>query len=173
MNIKLNKSLLIIYLVGIIIFNQLFLIPLYASGATEGNSNVVASVGIAILAATIIGYISNFLKQPLLLAYILAGVLIGPRIGFGLIKNNNDIETISHFGLILLLFLIGLEIDIKKLKEAGKSLIISGLLQFPLTIIIGIGFFLLLGYSFGTGKYDLIYLAACCKIYKIIFTGTK
>ncbi len=77
MNIKLNKSLLIIYLVGIIIFNQLFLIPLYASGATEGNSNVVASVGIAILAATIIGYISNFLKQPLLLAYILAGVLIG------------------------------------------------------------------------------------------------
>ncbi len=151
------------FLGGIVFFNQIFLVPLYAGGGGDsGHGNVVASVGIAILAATIVGYISNLFKQPLLLAYILAGVLIGPRIGFGLVENINDIETISHFGLILLLFLIGLEIDIKKLKEAGKSLIISGLMQFPITIIIGIGFFLLLGYSFGGGNYDLIYLAACC-----------
>jgi Kef-type K+ transport system membrane component KefB len=109
-------------------------------------------------------YIGHLLKQPLLLAYIAAGIIIGPRIGLGLVKDINDIETISHFGLILLLFLIGLEIDIKKLKDSGKSLIIAGLTQFPLTAAMGVGFFFLLGYAFGDGTYDLIYLAACCAL---------
>jgi Kef-type K+ transport system membrane component KefB/Trk K+ transport system NAD-binding subunit len=133
------------------------------SGSND-HSNLISSVGIAILAATIMAYIGNVLKQPLLLAYIAAGIVIGPRIGLGLVKDINDIETISHFGLILLLFLIGLEIDIKKLKESGKSLLVGGLSQFPITALMGVGFFLLLGYTFGDGKYDLLYLAACCSL---------
>jgi Kef-type K+ transport system membrane component KefB len=137
--------------------------PLMANDAgNSGHSNVVSSVGIAILAATVMAFIGHMLKQPLLLAYIAAGIVIGPKIGMGFISNMSDIETISHFGLILLLFLIGLEIDIKKLKASGKSLILSGLSQFPVTLILGIGFFLLLGYSTGSGRYDLLYLAACC-----------
>lgn len=133
------------------------------SGSNE-HSNLISSVGIAIVAATIMAYIGNVLKQPLLLAYIAAGIVIGPRIGLGLVKDINDIETISHFGLILLLFLIGLEIDIKKLKESGKSLLVSGLSQFPITAFMGIGFFLLLGYTFSDGKYDLLYLVVCCSL---------
>jgi Kef-type K+ transport system membrane component KefB len=138
---------------------------LMAEGAgSNDHGNMISSVGIAILAATIMAYIGHLLKQPLLLAYIAAGIIIGPSIGLGLVKDINDIETISHFGLILLLFLIGLEIDIKKLKESGKSLIISGSSQFLITAVIGVGFFLLLGYTFGGGKYDLLYLAACCSL---------
>ncbi|MBP6993158.1 MAG: cation:proton antiporter [Spirochaetes bacterium] len=132
-----------------------------AAGEAESVS-VIGGVGIAILAATVMAYLGHLFKQPLLLAYLAAGIIIGPAMGLGLIKNAEDIETISHFGLILLLFLIGLEIDIKKLKESGKSLIISGLAQFPLSLFIGIGFFMILGYSLAGGKYDLIYLAACC-----------
>ena len=136
---------------------------LAAGGANhgEGGTDIIHAIGVAIFAATIMAYISHLLKQPLLLAYMLAGVIIGP-IGLKFIKNYNDIEAISHFGLILLLFLIGLEIDIKKLKESGKSLIITGITQFPLTALIGVGFFLLLGYTLDNGKYDLIYLVACC-----------
>jgi len=137
-------------------------VPLMASDNGGDHSTVVSSVGIAILAATVTAYIGHIFKQPLLLMYIAAGIVIGPKIGLGLVENMSDIETISHFGLILLLFLIGLEIDIKKLKESGKSLIFSGLFQFPITLALGLGFFLLLGYAFGDGKYDLIYLAACC-----------
>ncbi len=128
----------------------------------DGSGSVIGGVGIAILAATLMAYLGHLLKQPLLLAYLAAGIVIGPSIGLGLIKNTADIETISHFGLILLLFLIGLEIDIKKLKESGKSLIISGLTQFPISFIIGIGFFMILGYSAVDGTYDLLYLTACC-----------
>ncbi len=136
--------------------------PFAAMANEPAESTVIGSVGIAILAATIMAYIGHLLKQPLLLAYLAAGIVIGPAVGLGLIHNTHDIESISEFGLILLLFLIGLEIDIKKLRESGKSLIIGGLTQFPLTLLLGIGFFMLMGYSFEKGKYDLIYLAACC-----------
>ena len=150
------------YIKRAFIFIIFFTTPLFAEG--DGHSNLVGSVGIAILAATIMGFIAHKLKQPLLLAYIVAGIVIGPVMGFGFISDSNDIETISHFGLILLLFLIGLEIDIKKLKESGKSLILSGLTQFPLTVMLGIGFFMLMGYTIGNGRFDLLYLAACCSI---------
>mgnify|MGYP000844590964 FL=1 len=136
---------------------------LLASGG-EGDGNITSSVGIAILAAMVMGFLSHILKQPLLLAYIAAGVAIGPKIGLGLVASEHDIETISHIGLILLLFLIGLEIDIKKLRESGASLVATGLSQFVLCVAMGLGFFSLLGYGIGEGRYDLLYLSACCAI---------
>ncbi len=150
------------------VFLLLILFPvtiLNAEGLGSGDhGNIIISVGIAILAATIVAYIGYLLKQPLILSYIVAGIIIGPGIGFGLIRDINEIETISRFGLILLLFLIGFEINIKKLKGSGKSLLVSGFTQFPLTFIIGAGFFFLLGYVFDGGKYGLFYLAACCSL---------
>lgn len=139
--------------------------PLWADQAgEEGHSSIITSIGIAILAATVVAYIGHAIKQPLLLCYLIAGIIIGPKIGFGFIKDVHDIETISHFGLILLLFLIGLEIDIHKLKASGKSLVVSGITQFPVTALIGLGFFLWIGFSTGGGKYDLIYIACCCAL---------
>ena len=137
--------------------------PVLASGDSGDHSgDVVTGVGIAILAATLVAFVGHKFKQPLLLAYIAAGILIGPQIGLGLIKDMATIETISHFGLILLLFLIGLEIDVKKLKSSGASLLVSGATQFPISVLLGLGFFLLMGYGFADGNYDLLYLAACC-----------
>jgi len=158
-NVMINKKKLIVASMIMAII-MLAIMPLTAG--EDGSGSVIGGVGIAILAATVMAYLGHLLKQPLLLAYLAAGIVIGPSIGLGLIKKPADIETISHFGLILLLFLIGLEIDIKKLKESGKSLIISGLTQFPISFIIGIGFFMILGYSAIDGTYDMLYLAACC-----------
>lgn len=143
----------------------IFAHPLWADQAgEEGHSSIITSIGIAILAATVVAYIGHAIKQPLLLCYLIAGIIIGPKIGFGFIKDAYDIETISHFGLILLLFLIGLEIDIHKLKASGKSLVVSGITQFPITALIGLGFFLWIGFSMGGGQYDLIYIACCCAL---------
>lgn len=136
-------------------------VPLLGQSSSENHGNILPSIGIAIVAATVMAFIGHHLRQPVLLAYLVAGVIIGPKIGFGFIKNVEDIEIISHFGLLLLLFLIGLEIDIKKLRESGKSLIIGGITQFPINTVICIVFFLLLGYHIVPGKFDLFYLAAC------------
>jgi hypothetical protein len=121
----------------------------WAGGSEGHDSTLIASIGISILAATVLAFLSHAAKQPLLLAYIAAGVLIGPQMGLGLVTSEADIRTISEIGLIILLFMIGLEIDVTKLKEAGKSLILSGIGQFLLCTALGVGFFRWLGYGLG------------------------
>jgi Kef-type K+ transport system membrane component KefB len=134
-------------------------------GFQEGaHDELIRSVGFAILAATVMAFLGHFTKQPLLLAYIAAGIAIGPRIGLGLVASEADIGIISEFGLILMLFLIGLEIDIKELRNAGRSLTAAGFSQFLICVLLGLGFFHLIGYSMGGGNYDLAYLAVCCAI---------
>ena len=62
----------------------------WAGGSEGHNSPLIASIGISILAATVLAFLSHAAKQPLLLAYIAAGVLIGPQIGLGLITSEAD-----------------------------------------------------------------------------------
>jgi Kef-type K+ transport system membrane component KefB len=123
--------------------------------------DLLASVGIAISVAAILAFIGNRLRQPLLLAYLLAGVLIGPQIGLGLISDQASIETVSEIGLILLLFIIGLELDLKKLLAAGKPVLVTGILQFPLCVALGFGFFLPFGFTMHGADFSLLYLAVC------------
>ncbi len=141
-------------------------LPGLALAGAEGGSgaDLIASIGISIVVATILAFFANLSKQPLLLAYLAAGVVIGPRMGLGLVSNEADIEVIAEIGLILLLFMIGLEINVKRLAESGRTLLVAGFLQFVLCVILGIGFFALIGFSAGGGHYDLLYLAVCCAI---------
>jgi Kef-type K+ transport system membrane component KefB/Trk K+ transport system NAD-binding subunit len=144
------------------LFIFLFLqIPIFGH---ENEMNLVSNIGISILAATFMSFIFHLLRQPLLLAYILSGVIIGPKIGFGFIDNQKDIKVISEIGLILLLFLIGLEIDIKKLKELGKNIIIVGSNQFILNFFITLMFFGFLGYFTLKNDYSLFYIAVCTSL---------
>jgi Kef-type K+ transport system membrane component KefB len=126
--------------------------------------DLLSSVGISISVAAALAFVGNWIRQPLLLAYLLAGVLIGPRIGFGLISDQASIETVSEIGLILLLFIIGLELDLKKLLAAGKPVLVTGVLQFPLCVALGLAFFIPFGFRIGGGDFGLLYLAVCLAI---------
>ncbi len=119
----------------------------------------LADIGFAIIAATVFSICAKALKQPLILAYLAAGIVLGPKIGFGVIQDEATINIISEIGLILLLFMIGLEIDLKKLLSSGRTLIISGIAQFVLCAVFGIVFFLAMGFSLGAGRFDALYLA--------------
>ncbi len=99
--------------------------------------SLVHDIGLSLLAAGVLGVIFTRLKIPSIAAFLLAGVLIGP-IGLKQVTDPVNIDTIAQLGFILLLFLIGLEIDFKKILGSGKSIIISGLLQYPLTILFGV-----------------------------------
>ena len=92
---------------------------------------------VSLLVAGALGVIFTRLKIPSIAAFLLAGMIIGP-IGLGLVTDPVNIDTIAQLGFILLLFLIGLEIDFKKILGSGKPIIVSGLLQYPLTILFGI-----------------------------------
>ena len=121
-------------------------------------------IGVAVIAATAFGLIAHFLRQPIILGYLIAGALIGPGLGFGLVEDEQNIEIISEIGLILLLFIIGLEMKLGELLSAGKQLLVAGFGQFVMCAVLGLGFFMLLGYSFGggSGKLDGLYLALVC-----------
>lgn len=78
------------------------------------GSEMIEDIGIAIIAATVIGIIMHRFRQPVILGYLVAGALIGPHIGLSLVRNAESIEMLSEIGLILLLFVIGLEMDVIK-----------------------------------------------------------
>lgn len=96
----------------------------------------------------------------MILAYLVTGVLIGP-VGLNLVGSPESISTIAEIGLILLLFIIGLEIDLRKIASAGLPVILTGVLQVPLCLALGLAFFFGLGFRDSGSDHSLLYLAAC------------
>jgi len=68
-------------------------------------------------------------------------------------------NEISEIGLILLLFIIGLEINLRELIRMGKAMLTLGIVQFVACLLIGLACFRMMGYSNGSGKFDLLYMA--------------
>ncbi|MDD2277078.1 MAG: cation:proton antiporter [Smithellaceae bacterium] len=126
--------------------------------------SILPEIGIAVLAATAMGFLFQLCRQPVILGYLVAGALIGPQIGFSLVSHPDNIEVISEIGLILLLFIIGLELNPAKLLSSGKKLIYAGVGQFIFCVLIGLGFFVLLGYPLGGGRIEALYLSLFCAL---------
>ncbi len=123
------------------------------------HDELLPAIAISVIAATALGFIAKAVRLPLLIAYILAGIVVGPKVGFGWVQSEAQIQSISEIGLILLLFIIGLEIDLKKLFRAGKAVSVTGLLQAPICFVIAWGVLWLAGFENHNGKYELVYLS--------------
>ena len=123
---------------------------------------LLPDIGIAVLAATLLGLVAHWTRQPIILAYLVAGAVIGPKLGFGLVHDRESIETISEMGLILLLFIIGLEMNLKALLASGRQLLVAGFGQFPLCALLGVGLFAALGFGLRGTSSDGLYLALMC-----------
>ncbi len=126
--------------------------------------SLIPEIGISILAATILGFIFQSLRQPVILGYLVAGAIVGPEIGFAFVHAPENIKVISEIGLILLLFIIGLELNPVSLLSSGRKLIFAGIGQFILCVLIGIGFFWMIGYGLGGGNIDALYLSVFCAL---------
>lgn len=127
-------------------------------------SPLVQDLGVCFVAAAVLAVLFERLRIPTIAALLGAGVLIGP-IGFSLVHNQSSIETIANLGLTLLLFVIGLEVNPAGLLASGRTMVLSGLLQVPLTIGVGTLGFLLLrstGWSLLASSYAPLYLGAAC-----------
>lgn len=92
------------------------------------GQELLHDIGLSIIAASVLAYLLHLLRQPLLLAYIVAGYLIGPR-GFRWVTGEESIAALSELGLAFLLFIVGLEIDLKKLLQTGKKASLLGTAQ--------------------------------------------
>lgn len=121
--------------------------------------NLLTDVAFAIVGASILGIPAYIFRLPLVLAFLIAGILLGPSLGFGIIRSPESIQTLSEIGLILLMFILGLEIDIRKLLRAGRAVIVNGVTQFVGCAILGACFFAGLGFLNRPDDYSLTYLA--------------
>jgi len=98
-------------------------------------------IGIALAMASIM----KIFKQPLLIGYILAGIIAGPILG--LVKNTDTLEGFSKIGIALLLFIVGLGLNPKVIKDLGKIAFITGLIQVGFSVLVGTVIMLVLGKS--------------------------
>ncbi|WP_316395978.1 cation:proton antiporter [Bradyrhizobium sp. 33ap4] len=124
---------------------------------------LIPDITLCILFAWGIGLLAHFSRQPLILAYLIAGFFIGP-FGMGWVKSQESISVISELGLIFMLFMIGLEIDLKKIIRAGKVILFAGAGELIGGCLIGVAFFAAIGLAVGGGKFDAIYLCVACAL---------
>src|SRR5687767_7288441 len=122
-------------------------------------ATLLTDIAYGIIFAAVASHGARLLRQPLILGYVLGGVLLGSHLGFGLVTDEASVELISEIGLILLLFIIGLEINLRELMRMGTSMLILGCAQFFGCVLLGLAFFKPLGFTMGAGRFDLLYLA--------------
>jgi Kef-type K+ transport system membrane component KefB len=136
-------------------------LPLLASGASAPP--IVASIAVAFIAAAAFALLCERVRLPSIAGFIFAGLLIGP-VGLGFIHDPEEVETIAGLGLVLLLFLIGLELDLRALLASGRTLIATGLLQVPLSV--ALAWLVFMGAAAAgfapEGAYPALYLALAC-----------
>jgi len=118
--------------------------------------SLVTEIALCIIAAWIVAVVSQLLRQPLLLAYLAAGFIIGPN-ALGWIKDKESIATISEIGLSLLLFMIGLEIDLKKMLSAGRVITVTAAVQ--IFGCVGLGWLIFNFAGPAGGRLEALYLA--------------
>jgi len=100
-------------------------------------SPILFDIGFIIIFSAVLAYLARFLRQPAIVAYVVAGILIGPIHGLGLITNFEEIKLLSELGIVFLLFSVGLEIDFRKFKNVGIAALGGGALQIVLTFLLG------------------------------------
>lgn len=134
------------------------------TAGAAGIDPLVQDIGICVLLAGALSVVFERLRIPTIAALLVAGVALGP-VGLSAVTDKAHIETIANLGLTLLLFVIGLEVNLRSLLASGRTILISGLLQVPLTIGAALLVFLALrrvGLPGVAGEYGATYLALAC-----------
>lgn len=109
---------------------------------------LVTDLALILISAGIITLIFKWLKQPLVLGYIVAGFLAGPYIDiFPTVVDTNSISTWAEIGVIFLLFALGLEFSFKKLMNVGGTAVIAATTEVITMLVVGYVVGILLGWS--------------------------
>jgi CPA2 family monovalent cation:H+ antiporter-2 len=118
-------------------------------------------LAVVMIIAAVVTMLFRRLKQPVVLGYILAGVIIGPHTPpFPLINDQHNIETLSELGVIFLMFALGLEFSLKKLSKVGATALLAA--AFEILLMVWAGY--QIGRFFGWSQMDSVFLGAILSI---------
>jgi monovalent cation:H+ antiporter-2, CPA2 family len=124
-------------------------------------AQILQDFAVIMIVASVMTIISYKLKQPLILGYIGAGIIIGPHTPpFNLISNTDVLNLFAEIGIILLLFTVGMEFPIQKLKSIGKRATIITVAEQTGTLIAGY----FVGQALGFSLYDSLFMAVALSV---------
>lgn len=127
----------------------------------ESLPALFSDLALILVTAGITTVVFKWLKQPVVLGYIIAGFLIGPNFEwFPVVNDHTSVETWSEIGMVFMLFGIGLEFSFKKLKKVGGTVGITALTELVTMCVVGF----LLGKALGWSQMDCIFLGAMLSI---------
>lgn len=136
---------------------------LHSKFFSAGTSSelIIQDFAVIMIMASIMALISYKLKQPMVMAYIVAGMIIGPHTPpFSLITHVDILHVFAEIGIILLLFVIGMEFPIEKLKNIGKKATVIAIAEASGTFLAGFAVSQALGFAF----YDSLFLALAISV---------
>lgn len=119
---------------------------------------LLMDLGLVLVSGALLGCVAKLLKQPLLLAYIVAGVIIGP-IGFALITSNVEITILAELGVAFLLFVVGIQSNFSRLSKLKKPILLGSLSQVAATTVITMALMQFVGFGFVESVYIGLILA--------------
>ncbi len=105
-----------------------------------------AEFALLLLICAFAGALFTRLRQPVLIAYIVVGIVVGPAV-LGLVGAHDQIDLLAQIGVTVLLFVVGLKLDLHHVRHIGPVALATGLGQLGFTIVVGFGIILLLGKS--------------------------
>lgn len=103
-----------------------------------------ATMAAVLAVAAIVAFIAHRARQPLIVAFIVVGVIVGPSL-LGWVEEAGTLELLAEIGIAILLFLVGLKLDIRLVKSIGRVALVTGLGQVLFTSVVGFGLALLFG----------------------------
>ncbi|MBW6485284.1 MAG: cation:proton antiporter [Syntrophobacterales bacterium] len=110
------------------------------------HSFILNDILIIILLSVVVLYLCHRLRLPLIVGFLLTGVIAGPH-GFRLVREIAAVQTLAEIGVVLLMFTIGMEFSLRSLLRIRKTVLLGGSLQLVLTILAGFGAARLFGFS--------------------------
>ena len=116
-----------------------FPFPTLAAGLSEGSATLLKDFTVAMVIAAAGLALARLIRQPPVLGYLMAGMLIGPfTLPTPLISNRDTIELLAELGLILLLFGIGLELGWRRIRSIGFQVLVIGVVEISVLTLFGV-----------------------------------
>jgi CPA2 family monovalent cation:H+ antiporter-2 len=122
---------------------------------------IITDLAIILGVASLVTLLFQYIRQPVVLGYLVAGMIVGPHLfAYSIVSDIPNIKAVAELGVIFLMFSLGLEFSFHKLVSVGFSASVTGLLEVVLMMVIGFAVAQALGWKF----YDCLFLGAALSI---------
>ncbi|MFP5451684.1 MAG: cation:proton antiporter [Thermoleophilia bacterium] len=110
----------------------------------EFADDLFLQIAAVLAVAAVVGAIALTLRQPLVVSFIAVGILVGPAV-LGIVEEEAAVAVLAEIGIAMLLFVVGLKLDLRMIRSVGPVALVAGLGQIAITGVLGLGLALALG----------------------------